>query len=103
MPPQEKYEVRTPKDAEAQGDGTVYTISSKDSTAAANVEDDMDFDEILPYIGEFGWYQRTLFLMMIPFTFFVAWVYFSQIFITLVPPDYWCYAPELENLTVDER
>lgn len=64
---------------------------------------DMDFDELLPYVGEFGFYQKILFLLMIPFTFFVAWVYFSQIFITLVPDEHWCRIPELENLTMEER
>ncbi|XP_014474814.1 PREDICTED: organic cation transporter protein-like isoform X3 [Dinoponera quadriceps] len=64
---------------------------------------DMDFDELLPHVGEFGIYQRILFVMMIPFAFFVAWVYFSQIFITLVPEEHWCRVPELENLTAAER
>ncbi|XP_076239590.1 organic cation transporter protein-like isoform X2 [Calliopsis andreniformis] len=64
---------------------------------------DMDFDELLPYVGEFGLYQKILFILMIPFASFVAWVYFSQIFITLIPDDYWCWVPELANLTVDER
>lgn len=64
---------------------------------------DMDFDDLLPHIGEFGTYQRILFVLMIPFAFFVAWVYFSQIFITLVPDEYWCRVPELENLTREER
>lgn len=64
---------------------------------------DMDFDELLPHVGEFGIYQRILFIMMIPFAFFVAFVYFSQIFITLVPEEHWCRVPELEHLTVEER
>ncbi|KAL6437617.1 hypothetical protein ACFW04_004202 [Cataglyphis niger] len=64
---------------------------------------DLDFDDLLPHVGEFGTYQRILFVLMIPFAFFVAWVYFSQIFITLVPEKHWCRVPELENLTVEER
>lgn len=69
-----------------------------------NVTDDaMDFDDILPYIGEFGKYQKLLFLMMIPFAFFVAFVYFTQIFITLVPEEHWCNVPELAHLTKEER
>ena len=63
----------------------------------------MDFDDLLPHVGEFGTYQRILFVLMIPFAFFVAWVYFSQIFITLVPEEHWCRVPELEDLTVEER
>lgn len=63
----------------------------------------MDFDDLLPHIGDFGLYQKILFLLMIPFAFFVAFVYFSQIFMTLVPEEHWCRVPELENLTLDER
>lgn len=63
----------------------------------------IDFDDLLPYIGEFGKYQKILFLLMIPFAFFVAFVYFSQIFITLVPEEHWCHVPELANLTVEQR
>lgn len=65
----------------------------------------IDFDDLLPHIGEFGKYQKILFLLMIPFAFFVAFVYFSQIFITLVPEEHWCAVPELEilNYTVEER
>lgn len=67
------------------------------------VSENMDFDDILPHIGEFGKYQKLLFLMMIPFAFFVAFVYFTQIFITLVPEEHFCYVPELQNLTKEER
>lgn len=62
-----------------------------------------EFDDLLPHIGEFGIYQKILFLLMIPFSFFVAWVYFAQIFITIVPEKHWCRVPELANLTVEER
>jgi hypothetical protein len=63
----------------------------------------IDFDDLLPHIGDFGKYQKILFLLMIPFAFFVAFVYFSQIFITLVPEQHWCYVPELQNLTLEQR
>jgi hypothetical protein len=63
----------------------------------------IDFDDLLPHIGEFGRYQKILFLLMIPFAFFVAFVYFSQIFLTLVPEEHWCYVPELQNLTQQQR
>ncbi|KAL0803273.1 hypothetical protein ABMA28_017251, partial [Loxostege sticticalis] len=61
-----------------------------------------DFDDLLPYVGEFGLYQKILFLLMIPFAFFVAFVYFSQIFMTIAPEQHWCWVPELANLTVEE-
>lgn len=67
------------------------------------VHKNIDFDDLLPYIGEFNRYQKILFLLMIPFAFFVAWVYFSQIFITLIPEEHWCRVPALENLTVEQR
>lgn len=63
----------------------------------------MDFDDLLPHIGEFGKYQKILFLLMIPFAFFVAFTYFTQIFITLTPEQHWCRVPELEHLTVEQR
>uniref|UniRef100_A0ABK9NEP8 Major facilitator superfamily (MFS) profile domain-containing protein n=1 Tax=Glossina morsitans morsitans TaxID=37546 RepID=A0ABK9NEP8_GLOMM len=63
----------------------------------------MDFDDILPLIGEFGRYQKLLFLCMIPFAFFVAFVYFSQIFLTLIPDQHWCTVPELSTLPLQER
>lgn len=83
----------------------VPTISTnnknKDNTEASNVV--MDFDDLLPHIGDFGLYQKILFLLMIPFAFFVAFVYFSQIFMTLVPEEHWCKVPELEHLSLEER
>ncbi|XP_060808818.1 carcinine transporter [Amyelois transitella] len=62
-----------------------------------------DLDDLLPYVGGFGWYQRLLFLMMIPYSFFFAFVYFAQIFMTVVPSEHWCYVGELKNLSVEER
>lgn len=62
-----------------------------------------EFDDLLPYIGEFGIYQKILFLTMIPFAFSVAFVYFTQIFITVIPDGHWCWVPELANLTVEQR
>jgi hypothetical protein len=63
----------------------------------------MDFDEMLPHIGGFGLYQKILFIMLGPFAFFVAFVYFTQIFITVTPEEYWCRIPELTNLTPEQR
>ncbi|XP_063994184.1 organic cation transporter protein-like [Diachasmimorpha longicaudata] len=83
----------------------IITLEEIEKTKKKGKDDivETDFDDLLPYIGEFGLYQKFLFVLMIPFAFFVAWVYFSQIFITLVPADHWCRVPGLENLTVDQR
>ncbi|KAG6454672.1 hypothetical protein O3G_MSEX008812 [Manduca sexta] len=62
-----------------------------------------DLDDMFPYMGHFGWYQRLLFLLMIPYAFFFAFVYFGQIFMAIVPSEHWCHVPELANLTIEER
>lgn len=75
----------------------------KVTDAVNNASDHLDFDDILPHVGEFGRYQKILFFLMIPFAFFVAFVYFTQIFMTLVPERHWCRIPELDHLPVDQR
>ena len=62
-----------------------------------------DFDDLLPYIGDFGLYQKILFLLMIPYMFSVAFVYFTTIFLTLSPDNYWCHIPELSHLSIQDR
>lgn len=57
----------------------------------------MDFDELLPHVGEYGIYQVILFLLMMPFLFFLAFVYMSQMFMTLTPNDHRCSIPGLNN------
>lgn len=83
----------------------IPTINKNDKNMEKTVTSDvvMDFDDLLPHIGDFGLYQKILFLLMIPFAFFVAFVYFSQIFMTLVPEEHWCRVPELEHLSLEER
>lgn len=66
-------------------------------------KDFMDFDDLLPHFGEFGRYQKILFLLMIPFETFLVFVYFTQIFITIVPEHHWCHVPELQHLSIEER
>ncbi|KAF7283147.1 hypothetical protein GWI33_001257 [Rhynchophorus ferrugineus] len=80
-----------------------YNNNNNRKNEKGSDESSFDFDDLFPHIGAFGFYQIFLFLMMIPFAFFVAWVYFTQIFVTLVPEAHWCWVPELQNLTVDER
>lgn len=64
---------------------------------------DVDFDDIIPFFGNFGKYQIILFLLLAPYTLFFVFVYFTQIFITLVPSEYWCHVPELQHLELEER
>ncbi|RZF45646.1 hypothetical protein LSTR_LSTR010597 [Laodelphax striatellus] len=78
-------------------------VPAEKTVATVDKKPPMDFDDILPHLGEFGIYQKLLFLMMIPFAFFVAFVYFTQIFITLVPEQHWCRVPELQGLPVELR
>ncbi|CAF4957211.1 unnamed protein product [Pieris macdunnoughi] len=104
MAPQE----RTPccDDSRQSGDidkPSIDTFNKSNSTNVTDKRKATDFDDLLPYIGEFGLYQKILFLLMIPFAFFVAFVYFSQIFMTIVPEQHWCWIPELANLTAEER
>ena len=61
------------------------------------------FDDILPYIGEAGRYQWFLFVVLLPFTFVYAFLYFAQFFITLLPDAYWCNVPELYNTSLTEE
>ncbi|GBP09477.1 Carcinine transporter [Eumeta japonica] len=63
----------------------------------------VEFDELLPYAGEFGIYQIYLFIISLPFYMYGAFVYFVQLFMTEVPSGHWCWIPELANLTVVER
>ncbi|CAG4948732.1 unnamed protein product [Parnassius apollo] len=80
-----------------------FNESTKNNPQEDSSKKATDFDDLLPYVGEFGLYQKILFLLMIPFAFFVAFVYFSQIFMTIVPEQHWCWVPELANLTVEQR
>ncbi|XP_012062744.1 PREDICTED: organic cation transporter protein-like [Atta cephalotes] len=55
------------------------------------------FDDILPYVGEASRYQWFLFILLLPFTFVYAFLYFAQFFLTLVPAEHWCMIPELNH------
>ncbi|KAG5338132.1 S22A3 protein, partial [Acromyrmex charruanus] len=63
------------------------------------------FDDILPYVGDFGRYQWLLLLALLPYSMAYASLYFSQFFITLVPQEHWCKIEKLmsSNLTQEER
>ncbi|XP_072757437.1 carcinine transporter-like [Anoplolepis gracilipes] len=63
------------------------------------------FDDILPYVGDFGRYQWLLLLALLPYTVAYATLYFSQFFFTLLPQEHWCKIEELvsSNFTQKER
>lgn len=62
----------------------------------------VDFDDVLQQLGEFGLCQKLMFLSMLLFAFGEAFVYFAQIFITVIP-DHWCRVPELSHLNHEQR
>ena len=55
----------------------------------------VDFDAMLPHIGEMGRYQLGLYLIMcVPATLPAAFLAFNQVFIS-GEPDHWCRVPEV--------
>lgn len=64
----------------------------------------MDLDNLLPDIGDFGRYQKLLlWLICLPACIPCGFCAFNQLFMTDAPDDYWCFVPELQNLSMIER
>jgi len=61
-----------------------------------------DFDDILHHIGSFGRFQQRLFIFSLLVNYFMAVVYFGQIYMTLTP-EHWCAVPELGLLEPEVR
>lgn len=63
------------------------------------------FDDVLPYVGDFGRYQWLLLVALLPYSVAYAVLYFSQFFLTLLPQEHWCKIEELvfSNFTQEER
>ncbi|KOC69918.1 Solute carrier family 22 member 3 [Habropoda laboriosa] len=63
------------------------------------------FDDVLPYVGDYGRYQWLLLLSLLPYTAIYVFLYFSQFFITIIPTEHWCRVEELmhSNFTEEER
>jgi len=59
----------------------------------------IDFDMMLVHVGEFGLYQKVLFIFQSPFCMFVQFLIFGQIFIYLYPRVYWCSENPCINAT----
>ncbi|XP_071515352.1 LOW QUALITY PROTEIN: carcinine transporter-like [Panulirus ornatus] len=60
-------------------------------------EKSMDFDDLLPHVGEFGRYQKLLiFFICLPACVPCGFHAFNQLFMSPTPP-HWCRVPELED------
>ncbi|XP_043480645.1 carcinine transporter-like [Leptopilina heterotoma] len=64
-----------------------------------------NFDDVLPYVGDFGKYQWFLMFSLVPYGLSFAYLFYSQIFILIVPQNHWCKIDELMtlNLTQEQR
>lgn len=62
-------------------------------------------DDVLPFVGNFGNYQKYLLIALFPYCIIYSNLYFSTFFLTLVPQEHWCYVDELQNinLTAEQR
>ncbi|XP_057381734.1 organic cation transporter protein-like [Daphnia carinata] len=79
--------------------GSLKKIADHPNDAPLSNEDNnqlIDFDDVLPHVGEFGTYQIVLFFLTAPFCFFLAFAYFSQVFITLIDV-HTCHVPQLNQ------
>ncbi|XP_050494784.1 organic cation transporter-like protein isoform X4 [Bombus huntii] len=61
------------------------------------------FDDVLPYVGDYGRYQWLLLLSLLPYGATYAFLYFSQFFITIIPTEHWCRIDELVNSNFTEE
>ncbi|XP_045485745.1 carcinine transporter [Pieris rapae] len=68
-----------------------------------NVDIGTALEAVITSVGELGWYQRLLFVGILPFGFAWAFSYFGQMFITATPQEHWCRVPELQSLTIEMR
>ncbi|XKL66727.1 hypothetical protein PGB90_010147 [Kerria lacca] len=65
--------------------------------------DEVDVDDLLPQIGEFGRYQKLLiWLVCLPACIPCGFGAFNQLFMQQTP-EHWCKVPELMHLSVDKR
>ncbi|XP_028166460.1 organic cation transporter protein-like, partial [Ostrinia furnacalis] len=76
--------------------------NGKEEKPEKNNDEDI-LDTVLSYVGEMGRYQKWLFVAMLPFGFFFAFVYFVQMFVTATPQRHWCQVPELSHLEPEVR
>jgi len=69
----------------------------------SNSQDDVDVDDLLPQIGEFGRYQKLLiWLVCLPACIPCGFGAFNQLFMQQTP-DHWCRIPDLMHLSMASR
>ncbi|CAB3221118.1 unnamed protein product [Arctia plantaginis] len=70
----------------------------------SNQHNDADaLESVLSHVGSMGLYQKLLFVAMMPFGIFYAFVYCVQMFIVATPQNHWCRVPALANLSMEWR
>ncbi|KFM59487.1 Solute carrier family 22 member 7, partial [Stegodyphus mimosarum] len=69
----------------------------------ASTKSEMEFEDLLEDIGEYGKYQkRLMYFFLFPSAALLPWFSMNILFLVFVP-DHWCYVPEVaaSNLTID--
>ncbi|KAI5646424.1 sugar transporter domain-containing protein [Phthorimaea operculella] len=89
--------------ADTRGPDKTQRLENGKASDNKTTTNQVDFDDLLSAAGELGRYQILLFFATWPFYIYGVFVYFSQLFITELPLNYWCRIPELEHLTPIER
>lgn len=93
----------TTKDGDHNQEMEASKNDNGEETEKALLPNKIEFDELLVHAGELGLYQVLIFMSTMPFYFYVVFVYFSQLFMTQVSSQHWCWVPELANLSAAER
>ncbi|XP_015590153.1 carcinine transporter [Cephus cinctus] len=83
----------------------ILRLTNSDREKQKEKRSNVSFDDILPDIGDFGKYQWCLMFALFPYIISYVVLYFSQIFITIVPEERWCKVDALidANFTREER
>lgn len=69
------------------------------------LQEPLDLDDLLPSLGEFGYYQKMLlWFICLPACIPCGFCAFNQLFMADTPDDYWCNVPQLNefNLTLEQ-
>ncbi|XP_012245549.1 carcinine transporter isoform X2 [Bombus impatiens] len=95
-------EGRNANDGEMKDEKSNSILPTETSRLRPRLE---SFDDVLPYVGDYGRYQCLLLLSLLPYGATYAFLYFSQFFITIIPTEHWCRIDELvnSNFTEEER